>query len=283
MKTNLKSKVKVYSMSVVLLISVALAGIFMQSCTEDKNEDYLDNDIINSLEMEEYVIASSDLKHSLAIFEKEISKVDFSKLEISYDKNDKKRIGLPATSVGSVGIEDKIQIFNEKKEVLLKKYPQLASFNLEMNKKYIQQCIKNSLNLSGRLLELGINYSQPRLKGGTVENYYGEDWYMMTSFMSIWMNIADYVELLIVAYADGSYTIWIDDKNDEFHSHITLRHHINTNTYTFSGGGNSSTVIWIAHTHKYSSSPSDADIDDWGETPGLTRYIYYQDSFYDFF
>jgi hypothetical protein len=109
-------KTEFYSFFVIMLCMIIL-GISVQSCNryDDESSGSMDNNIVNSVELEEYIIAASDFKQSLAIFEKEINNVDFSKLEVSYDTDGRKITRLPA-SFASIKIEEKLQIFNEKKE-----------------------------------------------------------------------------------------------------------------------------------------------------------------------
>ncbi|MDR0603174.1 MAG: hypothetical protein LBG80_02580 [Bacteroidales bacterium] len=218
---------------VTALISITMGGFFIACNSEDISEDTVtDMEIVNSVELEEYIIAASDFKQSLAVFEKELSKIDFSNLEISYSTDGKEIMRFPS-SVASIGIEDKLQIFNEKKETLLEKYPQCISFSSEISRKYFQQCIKSSLNVNKKLLEFGINVSRPLLKDGTVETWYGEDWYFFISFLSVWMSSANYVELFIIAHIDGSYSTWVDSRNTANHAHLEYERDTITNVCTW--------------------------------------------------
>jgi hypothetical protein len=88
----------------VIAICVAC---FMTGCQKDTyfENTPIENEIVNSIELEEYIIAASDFKQTLAVFEKEISKVDFSKLEVTYDTDGREIMRLPV-SVGSIRIEE---------------------------------------------------------------------------------------------------------------------------------------------------------------------------------
>jgi hypothetical protein len=278
---------KVYSMSVVLLISVALTGIFMQSCSQDEDSVYLQEqrDIWDKsyFEMEEYIIAAFDFKQSLAVFDEELSKVDFSKLEVSYDTNGRKITRLPDSFVGSVSIDEKIQAFNEKRKALLEKSPQLASFTVEMNVKYFRQCIQSSSKVNGRLLELRINYFRPALKSGTVENWNGEDWFFLDQFLSSWVNNANFMELVIITFVDGSYATWIDEGNLADTCYVTIGTNPTTGQHYFTDvDGYNSPIASIAHTHQNSTTPSDADIKLKNKYPDIPNYIYYQGGYYGF-
>jgi hypothetical protein len=278
MKTFFIKNRTVYSIA-VLLTGIIFLGFMMQSCSSDDelSGDRGDDNIINSVELEEYIIAASDFKQSLAIFEKEINKVDFSKLEVSYDKDGRKITRLPA-SVASVGIEEKLQIFNEKKEALLEEYPQFASFTLDKSKTYFQQSIQNSLNVSSKLLELGINFYQPLLKGGTYETYNSQP--SLLSFLSSWVNSPDYVEVFIIAYTNGSLATWIDSENTTHSSGISI--YTKYNKHFTDVGGNSSAIVWVAHTHRTSSSAGAADIAFKNKYPHMGHRIYYNGYFHSY-
>jgi hypothetical protein len=277
MKRN--SFIRINIASVVVVIAL-LAGV-MVGCQEEVDEP-LNDSIINSLELEEYIIAVSDFKQSLAIFEKELSNVDFSKLEVTYDPNGKKVIHLPS-SVISIGIGGKLDAFNEKKTALLNKFPQFASFREDTGKKYFQQCIQNSARVKGKLSDLGINISQPRLKSGT-EYWYGEDQALMMSYLYNWANNSNYVELYIIMYADGTFATYQDpDATYNKAGEISYTTTINGNMY-IPEIGYSCNVIAIGHTHIHSPNPTKPDANganDYFQVPsGVSRFIYYDWGFY---
>jgi hypothetical protein len=268
------------------VIAMIIAGCFVTGCShDDELSGSIDNDIVTSIELEEYIIAASDFKQSLTVFEQEISKVDFSKLEVSYDKEGRKITRLPA-SIASVRIEEKLQIFNEKKGALIEKYPEFVSFSTETSSKYFQQCIKSSSNVNNKLLEFGINFSRPVLKSGTVENY--SSYYSLLPILSSWVGNSNYVELAIVAYENGSYSTWLDSRNTTTHSYITLTKR--NGNYYYEGGGNSYypvswnnyPVSWIGHTHRDSSNPSGTDIATRNAYPDMSFKIYYSGNFYSY-
>jgi hypothetical protein len=278
MKTNSFKKISMASVAVL----IALLASVMVGCQKEEYEP-LNDSIINSSELEEYIIAGADFHQSLAIFEKEINKVDFSKLEITYNTDGGKIMRLPA-SVGSIRIEEKNQIFNEKKQALHKKYPQFAFFTLDISKQYFQQCIQNSINVSGKFLELGINTFRPKLKNdseGSLTNYSGdEDISYMFWLLYNWVSNPNYVEVHIISYADGDYAIWIDDRNTPLSSHITVYGDGNGNWQH-----NGRDISFISHTHGAGDNgpcASTKDRTSYSSTPGLERYIYYQGSFYDY-
>jgi hypothetical protein len=262
---------------IAVLISITTGGFFIACSSEDMlSEDTVnDMEIVNSVELEEYIIATSDLKQSFDIFEKELKGIDFSKLEVTYDMDGVEIMRLPSASVSAIRIEEKIQIFNEKKQSLREKYPQIASFSLDRNKKYIQQCIQSSLNVSDKLLEFGVNFSQPLLKSGTIETWSGSN---LSTFLASWITNPNYVEIYIIRHENATNSTWIDDRNTSSSCFLT---------YTKQNGkyyiaGNSSPIAYIAHTHKSSKSASAADIAAKASMPGIPRYIYYGGSYYSY-
>ena len=252
------------------LIMVVSLGIFMQGCNME--EELLDENLINSPELEEFIIAGADFDRSFTIFEEELSKIDFSKLEVSYDADGRKVMRFPAGSM-SVRIEEKINSFNEKKEKLLKKHPQVISFTSEKTKKHISECTKSSLKVSSKFLELGYNASRPLLKGGTIENFSGYN--AIRDYLCWYILQPNFIELYIVVLTDGTYMIYLDDRNTYKTSHLPLdkitNHTTGTITYTFPTGGSNTPVAWVAHTHQYSSNPGDGDT----AHPGLNTFIWY--------
>ena len=254
------------------LIMVVSLGIFMQGCNME--EELLDENLINSPELEEFIIAGADFDRSFTIFEEELSKIDFSKLEVSYDADGRKVMRLPAGSM-SVRIEEKINSFNEKKEKLLKKHPQVASFTLEKTKKYISECTKSSLKVSSKFLELGYNASRPLLKDGTIESF--SDYNALRDYLCWWINQSNYVELVIFLCTDGTCMTYLDElatvKNSWFPGMD-----FNNGVYTY----NSKQISGMAHTHLNSSEAGKKDEAARDSRPGLNHYIWYDGGLYDF-
>ena len=275
---DLKNRKK-SSLSFTLIMAVSL-GIFLQGCNME--EELLDEDVINSPELEEYIIAGADIQKSLAIFNEELSKIDFSKLEVTYDTDGRKVMKFPAGSI-SVRIEDKINSFNEKKEKLLKKHPQVTAFTLEKSTKYFKECAKSSLNINSKYLELGYNTSRPLLKRGietTTTHYDAADYLYLYSFLYSWVFNPNYVEIYIIGYSDGSYATHIDSRNDPNNSYITLTKI--SGVYTFPEGGSYYPVSWIAHSHLSSNTPSQSDWAAKAACPGLDVGIWYDGMIYHY-
>jgi len=279
-----KKIVKIVSILSAVAVIAIIAGV-LTGCQKEQENEPLDEAILNSSEMEDYVIAGADFHQSLAIFEKKLNEIDFSTLKVTYNAEGKKVIHLPDAFVRSIKIEEKVQTFNEKKEALQKKFPQFSFLKEDMRGKYFQQCANSSVNVCGKFLELGINTSRPKLKNGspegTLTNYSGgEDIAYMFYLLSNWASNPNYVEVYIIAYADGNYAIWVDVRNTSLSSHITVFGDGNGN-WQYDGRD----VSYISHTHGAGSNgpcASTTDKTSYASTPGLDRKIYYQGGFYDY-
>lgn len=272
---NIRIGTRVFTLGLVLTSVISL-GIFTQSCNKDE-EQPLDDVIINSAELGEYITAGADLQKSLDIFTIELNRVDFSKLEVSYDNEGRKVMRLPAGSV-STRIEEKVQTFNNKKDAVQKKFPRFASHKEDVVKEYLQQCIQSSIYVKGEFLKLGINTSRPRLKSGSSESYSHDcDLY---EFLYPWMNNSSYVEVIIIQYTDGSFSVFIDNRNTTNQSWTpSLTYNNSTGNYYYPGGGNSNPIAWMAHTHQNSATPGPNDYASKNHYPGLDHYIYYNYAF----
>lgn len=244
-----------------------------QGCEKDEYEmiDELDEAILNSSELEEYIIAGADLQRSIAIFNSKLNKIDFSKLEVTYDSKGRKIIHLSPSLVENIHIEEKVQMFNEKKDALQNKFPQFVSFRETEADKYFQKSIENSVNVKGEFLKMGINFSIPRLKSGN-ETWGGyEDEYSMKVFLHDWCDNPEYVELWIIYYGDGTIATY---QHPQATANITYFSGYQTNGQTyFPEGGSSSPIVSIGHTHRNSSSPSDKDLSN--RIPNVSEFIYY--------
>ncbi len=266
----------------------------MQSCSNEDDlfdsSDSLDATITNSQELEEYIIAGVDLERSLADFIKQLNKVDFAKLEVTYDAEGKKIVHLPA-SVSSIGIDEKVQMLNEKKRALREKYPHITSFTSNVRKKHFQYSIQNSINVR-RKLELGVNISRPLLKSGKegiTKTYNTKD--ETLDALDDWLDSEDYTEIYIIQYADGTYATYQDtgsgktsDRNTGDMATITAYDRGTENEkWYWPGGGSSSQIVGIGHTHKYNSEPTEPDnngVNDYINVPeSVNRFIFYDGAF----
>jgi hypothetical protein len=275
MKTNSLKKINMASVAVV----IALLASVMTGCQKEEYEP-LDDVILNSSELEEYIIAGADFQQSLANFSEKLNEIDFSTLEIDSAVNGwKKVVYLPVSLTGANEIEEKVQMFNKKKDALQRKFPQLISFKDGMGEKYFQQCIQNSVNVNSALLKLGINLSKPLLKNGgnegTFSNY--PNTFYLFNFLDSWVNSHNYVEAIILKFSDGYWGVYIDSQNTPYISHINLTKRTNNGNIEWYYNGRR--IVEFGHTHEAGiSGPNPSSGDD--PYPGVDNFIYYRGSFY---
>ena len=258
------------------IISIALAivisfGIILQGCT---SELVFDDDILNSPELEEYIIAGADLASSVAIFKKELNKIDFSKLEVTQDSEGRMVKRLPAGSI-SKSIEEKVYTLNEKKETLREKFPEFSNFSIEKSNKYFQICAKKSLNVSSKLLEFGYATSRSMLKSGTVE-FFDNDC-DLRNFLWSWCNNSSYVEVMIIRYSNGYYDVFFANGATSSSTSIIL--HPGNGSWYFKGGSfPNSSITDIGHTHIHHSNPGNSD--NTKPYSGISYFIFFNNSCY---
>lgn len=262
-------KVLIFSIIFVTVISL---GVFIQGCSMEEDEP-LDEAILNSSELEEYIIAGADFQKSLAVFTATLNKIDLSMLDSSFNSEGRKVLYLPA-SVGSIQIEKKIQSFNEKRDALLKKFPQFTSFRKDISKEYFQHSIKNSVNVKTEFLKLGINPSKLKLKSDN-ETIWSGNCNGLDGFLNSWVNSAGYVEVVILYYYGGDIDV----------IQVPGASQGSTNPLTFQTQGGmsyyNSRAVWnVGHTHtddNGADTPSDPE--DYWNLPGTTQFIYYNGSY----
>lgn len=270
---NLKRKLGFRKSLTVGLMFIVTCFFLFNGCEKDEYElDLLDKVILNSSELEEYIIAGADLKHSLAIFESRMNKIDFSKLEVTYDAKGRKVVHLPIELVSNVIIEEKVHVFNEKKEAIQNEFPQFVSFRKDEAKKYFHESIKNSVNVIGEFFKLGINFSGSRLKSA---NEYGgaEDEVILFSDLAAWVTDPNYVEIRIFYFADGSM---------QTHQHADATYsYAGKITYQVINGDyyyNNKQLVGVGHTHLNSSNASEADLDN-NYPSSVELFIYYNGTY----
>ena len=293
----MNKKIGFLSLGLFLACMVSLS-FFVQSCSQEDDmaniSEALDPNIAQAPELEDYIIAGVDYGQSMTNFTNELKKIDFSKLEVTYDADGNEVIHLPAT-LASIGIEKKILMYNEKKETLFNKFQQFASFGNDMKNKYFQQCIQQSVNVSNKLLDMGIKAS-PRLKSDNEGDIYfsnlsynAEDNVVFNYYMNTWVNSPNYTELFLVFYNSGSVSAYQSSASTpENTGNITLN--TQNGNYYFPAGGSSSSVDGIGHTHTNSPNPTQPYYDskgnynagDYNIPSGLNRYIYYNGALYKY-
>ncbi|MDR2423392.1 MAG: hypothetical protein LBD59_01540 [Prevotellaceae bacterium] len=272
---NLQKKLFGFVLTGVMILCGIVA---VQSCnTEDQLiDEYPDENVITSVELEEFIVAGLDFQKSLNIFQNEIKNIDFSKLETSLDTEENMIVNIPT----SVCIEEKAEILNEKKQALLERYPQFVSLTLTAKHNYLQQCVKKSLHLNNKLIEMNIRINKPRIKSYTIENYGSVNDVLV--YLASYMNSANYVEIFIIVFEDGSVKTYSDSRNTSNNCYSPGFTYSNGKWYLAGHILNHSPVAWVAHTHRYSTTPSDKDKNFKNQHSGLIVKIYYSGNFYQY-
>lgn len=115
---------------------------------------------------------------------------------------------------------------------------------------------------------MGINVFQPSTKQMKPESF--EDNML---FLNNWVSSPGYVEAMMVVYRDGSSAIYIDQRNTNRQSHITLER--TNGLYYYRDGGSNSPILFLAHTHQSGPNPSSEDLIEMRKYPGLMGAVYY--------
>lgn len=110
--------------STILKNGVTIFNIFMAStfifwtigCQSDDELESVNNSSVVACtsELEDFIIAATDLQQSLIVFEKELIKVNFADLETVINADGNKVTHLPAI-IRSLNIEQKILLMNRKR------------------------------------------------------------------------------------------------------------------------------------------------------------------------
>lgn len=246
---------------------------WMIGCQSDDKLEYVNNDsvVANSSELEEFIIAATDLQQSLIVFEKELIKVNFADLETVVNADGSKVIHLP-TIIRSLNIEQKILLMNQKKEALRNKYPQFASMDFNEITRNIDYCIDNSMRINEFFDEKNINIHLQ-----TTRSFFNESYSNMNELVGHlynWALSSDYVEVHILKFSDGTYTVVQTSGNSANRANLELMHDTTNNKYYYNG----KQVVFKAHTHRNSFNPSPTDLDN--KLPGCDNAIYYNGSFH---
>lgn len=251
----------------------AIGFIFFQGCQKQDydDEDFLDPALSQSSELEEYMIAGMEYRHALTVFQEAMNKIDFSKLEFTEESDGTKVMRLPV----SIDLDSKARIVDEKKQSLLAKYPQFASLPEGKKMDYFQYCLKNSVNVNCKLLELGICIGTPRTKGGYTESFKNEKEYM--AYLADWMQKDDYKECIIIIFKDGTAITVHDDAFTPTQAVIPSLGYTNDfSKYYYNG----KEINFVAHTHKNSPVATGDDKKNPDKNlHGLQQALYYNGGF----
>lgn len=261
-----------------LLVKTALSGLFATLCTvgivsfpgcQKQDYDYSEKDdldpaLLNSPELEEYIIAGANFQQTLNIFKDEISKIDFSKLEFVENSKGEKVAHLPI----SVDVEKQSRIFKEQKRALFARYPQFASLTETAKQNYFRTCIRNSSKVNCGLLKLGINICHPMTKSSDEEVVISsgkvDD---VLDFLSRWAENQNN-EVVVMVFSDGSAMFYYTSANSPTSSFTPTMQDEN-GIYTYEG----KQVSQIIHSQPDEHKPSQDDIN--AKLPGITYSIYY--------
>lgn len=251
-------------------ICVLIGAFFLFGCEKEHNSDLLDTDIANSPKLEAYVIAKYDLQQSITELRNYLSKIDFTKLEW-VEENGRMVMHLPGIPPK---IETKVAALNEANSALLREFPQIASLSVQTKGDYVQYCTQNSVAVNDKLLDLGINAYQAITKRPV------DEWGDVMDFLDNHMGSPNYVEAIIIGYADGGCSIYIDSRNTANGSYSPDWTMINGVAH-YPEGGNNSPVVMVAHTHRNNAELSDYDKQA-NYPPGVVGAIYYDGAYYKF-
>lgn len=250
--------------------SVIFSTFFLHGCQKEEDVNY-DSSITNSSELKDFIIAAADLRHSLMIFESELAKVDFANLESIVEANGRRVTYLPA-SIRNLTIEQEVLLVNQKKEALLNKYSQFASFDFDNMAKCINHCATQSMEVSDCLIEKNINIYQPLSKAAINESSFTQT-NALVGYLYNWVLSPDYVEVVIYFFTDGTSLVILDDHNTTTQSVIA---------YTTVGSKHyyqGKEISSVSHTHRSSSTPSLSDQSAKTSMPYCSHSIYYSGSF----
>ena len=267
----------------LLTLFILISTLFFAGCEKHDYEQFeeLDQTMLNSTELEEYIIAGANLQQSLGSLTGVLNRIDFSTLEVTYEPGWKRVVHLPTPSIGSISIEEKFENLNEKKEALLKKFPQFASLREGLSKEYFRQSIEYSQKVSRELLEMGFKTSSPLLRSGGCE-YNNTNWpntFYLTNYLDSWINSPYYVEVMILRFEDGYYTTVIGPRNDANNSDINLTPRRDSTGTIIGWQYNGRNIVEFGHTHEaggYGPNPSPHD----GALPGVKNFIWYRGTLY---
>lgn len=259
---------------VVILICITALGIIGQGCQQEYEIiNNSDSEITTSSELEDYIIAASDLHQSLKTFENELTNINFSNLE-TVNENGRKVTYLPI-SVRSLNIEKKVALLNQKKKNLLYKYPPVSLQNLNDFAHIVNHCIEQSIRINDSFLDNNINFYQPRTRAVVGEYSFGSQ-NALVGYLYNWIMSPDYVEVSIYFFTDGTNMVLIDDRNEVGSSYVWFDEGGSPGNYSYDGKMISS----IAHTHMSSNTPSDTDYALRDNYQGIGHAIYYNGAFH---
>jgi hypothetical protein len=268
------------NLKVTLATSVALLSfvtLLIGGCQVETNHDEIDPVITNSPELEDFIIAATDLDQAMNIFKREIENMDFTKLE-TVIKDGREVTYLPEP-IPSLHIEQKSLLMQEKRVALFNRFPQFASMDVDDARRHIDKCIKQSERVTDDFLKKGINIYQPLTRQTPHESFATsyDNKSKLISDLSNWLGQPNYSEVYILMYQDGTYRVYPGGGNG-YSANIVLKGNTQTGVYYYPTASPSNKIIGIAHTHQHSANASNDDIAN--KRNGLPAYIYFGGAFH---
>lgn len=255
---------------------VLAAGAILWACQKEKYpDDGIDAQIAASPEMEAYIIAGYELQAARNEFQKAMNAIDWSQMQWVKDEDGHEVMQLP---IQSLIFEERLNQFNDKKNILQRKYRRIVSCSQEQCEQMIRLCLKNSVEVNTKLLNLGINIFQPTTKiMGGPEIF---DELQVIDSLQRWINNPNYVEAATLMFADSTNIIIIDSRNGPSNCIYPNLFEANDGRTYYPPSGFSNPVIRIGHTHKFSANPSEKD--KMIHYQGVERSIFFNGTFHNY-
>ena len=262
---------KLLTFKFVLLGFYVIGGLIainlFQSCQKQNlfEEEQLDPALLNSRELAEYIIAGAQCQQAIKVFTSELCKLDSSKTEYYINQTGAKITRIQT----SIKIDDIIQNLNDKKKILITKYPFFLSMSKDKKNLYIRKCIECSDYVNSELLKLGINLYQPLTKNSDdevvittneVEN--------VIEFLEDWTKNEN-EEIIVLIFSDGSAMSYFTSKNTETSCWTPETQCMNNQSYY-----NGKQIVQMIHTQPSSLEPSSDDLEN--KLAGVQHFIYSQ-------
>lgn len=259
---------------IALLALITIATVTFVGCSQE--EDTISDNfstIMDSPELEDFIVADIEFQQAFNTFKKEIKSIDLSKVKSTQNAEGVTVLYIPT----SVSVENMASEFNAKKKLLLAKFPQLLSFSAEKKQKCFEQSITKSSMISKKMLELGINIHQPRLKGAFIEFFTGANY---CDYLAAQVASANYVEVIVLIFANGMSMTYIGENATANSSSIYLTQKGGPTGNWYHSSYPDSHVVTYIHTHTDSGNASQIDINNKWE--GITHQIYYSGYMYNY-
>ena len=272
----------------ICIVSAALivaGSVFLQGCESDFFNDRveIDETIVNSVELENFIMAAMAVEQARAAFTDELNSIDFSTLKVTYDENGRRIKHLPENAI-SWDMGKKIQTLNATRDDLRRTFPQLVSFEQDVVIEHFNQSIQRSENLSRKHFEFeSIAFSSPRLRSGVEVTFHCNCGLWSTLYD--WVRCPNAVEKVIFVFNDGTMATAIFPGATSYSTGDFVVRRAGGRVW-FDYINPHSHIIWIGHTHPMGSyrgsEPSDLDRAIRNALPEVGHYIFYNNRFWGF-